>query len=112
MSPSLPKKLPLENKQVINNKPASIKEQVEDSKTESVQKPHLTQDQIIKQKYSEIFNTKRVCTEKCKSAFCNQEDDMWVLCDICEEWYHFQCVGIDRNTFQSGSEWFCYTCSV
>ena len=110
MSPSLPKKV--ENKQVINNNPASIKEQVEDSKTESMPKPHLTQDQIIKQKYSEIFNTKRVCTEKCKSAFCNQEDDMWVLCDICEEWYHFQCVGIDRNTFQNDSEWFCYTCSV
>merc|ERR550534_3345655 len=44
-SPSLPKKLPLENKQVINHKPVSTKEQAEDSKIESVPKSHLTQDQ-------------------------------------------------------------------
>ena len=100
------------DKQLVKNKPA-IKEKWEDSQKELVPKPHQTQGQIMKQKYSEIFRSeKRVCTEKCKSAFCNQEDDMWVLCDICEEWYHYQCVGIDQNTFQSDSEWFCYTCSV
>ena len=38
------------------------------------------------------------------SAFCCQEPDVdktgtvdWILCDICNNWYHWDCIGIEKN---------------
>ena len=39
---------------------------------------------------------------------------LWIQCDVCNKWYHYECVGIDKNFHQSekSKDWFCDDCSV
>ena len=49
---------------------------------------------------------------------CNKPDYdggiLWIQCDVCNKWYHYECVGIDKNFHQSekAKDWFCDDCSV
>ena len=38
---------------------------------------------------------------------------LWIQCDVCNKWYHYECVGIDKNFHQSekAKDWFCDDCS-
>ena len=39
---------------------------------------------------------------------------LWIQCDVCNKWYHYECVGLDKNFHQSEKpkDWFCNDCSV
>ena len=39
---------------------------------------------------------------------------LWIQCDVCNKWYHYECVGIDKNFHQSekSKDWFCDDCSI
>ena len=49
---------------------------------------------------------------------CNKPDYdggiLWIQCDVCNKWYHYECVGLDKNFHQSEKpkDWFCDDCSV
>ena len=49
---------------------------------------------------------------------CNKPDYeggiLWIQCDVCNKWYHYECVGLGKNFHQSEKpkDWFCDDCSV
>ena len=40
-----------------------------------------------------------------------QEDNNMIECDICEEWFHFDCIGCDSKQFDENVSWICPLCS-
>jgi hypothetical protein len=40
-----------------------------------------------------------------------QEDNKMIGCDICEEWFHFDCIGCDSKQFDENVPWICPICS-
>ena len=60
----------------------------------------------VKKKSSPTKKVKVYC--KCKSKYTN--DSPMIGCDgPCQDWYHFDCVGIPQN-FRSIAEWYCEDC--
>ena len=56
-----------------------------------------------KESSKETGSKKKKGYDKC-SAFCCQEPGVdetgmvdWILCDICTNWYHWDCIGIEKN---------------
>ena len=56
-----------------------------------------------KESSKETGSKKKKGYDKC-SAFCCQEPGVdetgmvdWILCDICNNWYHWDCIGIEKN---------------
>ena len=45
--------------------------------------------------------------EKCAKAY--TDADIWVGCDICETWCHYQCAGIPAMLTEE-DEWLCEYC--
>lgn len=44
---------------------------------------------------------------------CGQDDDgslKMISCDLCLEWFHWQCVGLTRHKVTGKSPWFCASC--
>ncbi|KAL3891860.1 hypothetical protein ACJMK2_004105 [Sinanodonta woodiana] len=41
------------------------------------------------------------------------EGELWIQCDLCDEWFDWFCQGIDENTWSSteNEKWFCTKCS-
>ena len=37
-------------------------------------------------------------------------DINWVCCEICEDWYHAECLGIDFEDVRGDNPWFCADC--
>ena len=45
------------------------------------------------------------------------DDDEGVCCDRCDRWYHIQCQGIERRTYnrmmeKATGDWYCQTCKL
>lgn len=51
----------------------------------------------------------------CKSQIQEQENvksfsQRSICCDMCDNWYHFKCVGMSKSVLNTTSSWFCKTC--
>ncbi|XP_061174226.1 uncharacterized protein LOC133183284 [Saccostrea echinata] len=53
----------------------------------------------------------------CKNQIHEQENvksfgQRSICCDICNNWYHFKCVGMSKSVLSSTSTWLCQTCKT
>ena len=55
---------------------------------------------------------KDVCHE-CKQKESNGDilNISWVCCDICNSWFHYNCVGLKNGELLVDEEWYCHKCS-
>ena len=50
-----------------------------------------------------------VYCEKCTQAYTDAEADIWIGCDSCESWWHYQCDGLPAMLTEE-DEWLCDYC--
>ena len=46
----------------------------------------------------------------CKCRMVNEEDKAMILCNVCKEWFHFECLHLDPNKSYSEVKWLCPDC--
>ena len=47
-------------------------------------------------------------------GYCHDEDDgslKMICCDLCLEWFHWQCVGLNKTVIQKNAPWLCALCA-
>ena len=49
-------------------------------------------------------------TEECKGCGLSGGNS-WVQCDLCDGWFHIQCINVPFNLEELAQEWFCDFCT-
>ena len=53
--------------------------------------------------------------ERCPKPLCGYKRERagtpWVVCSMCEQWFHCRCVGLTKKMAEDLPEWFCKDCS-
>jgi hypothetical protein len=52
--------------------------------------------------------TERYCT--CRKPY--NHSLVYIACDVCEEWFHAKCVGLNAKLVETVEEFVCSTCEV
>ena len=50
-----------------------------------------------------------VACESCRQAYCEDEAESWIGCDVCESWWHYWCAGL-QSMLTEEDEWLCENC--